>query len=412
MKKWTVLLSAVLVFVLVLSACAAPDEGDDIGTPANETFVPNEQPGGEQPLDPQQLATPTLMSPETLEPVETDTPDTAATQPAGTQPVGGGAQIIPSTGGQSLNQLSTLMGYQVIDRDGALIGVVNDFIINLCAEHLLYIVVDVDAALPAEASQALIPYELVTVQNGSIHGDEQTIQININASDLTSVPDYDAGMVTMREGIWEADVMAFWSTHMTQSLTTECRVSPFQVDELDSATGTPDAPSTTVVPTTPEAPAVTPTLPGTVTIPVQPTQTPSVNGSEEADRVSGTRLVLASLLVQAELEDGNGQPMGTVVDAVIVPETGLIRYLAVELHQAQQAQAEGELVLVPVRAVNVQYEGQSGNNPQLVLLVEADVLLNAPSITALAEVEQGFSAEAYNYWNQYVPLTEEEQPQP
>jgi sporulation protein YlmC with PRC-barrel domain len=407
MKKWTVLLSAVLVFVLVLSACAAPDEGDDIGTPTNDTLVPNEQPGGEQPLDPQQQATPTLMSPETLEPVETATPDTAATQP-----VGGGAQIIPSTGGQSLNQLSTLMGYQVIDRDGALIGVVDDFIINLCEAHLLYMVVDVDLALPAEASQALIPYELVTRQNGSIHGNEQTIQVNINASDLTSVPAYDAGMVTMREGIWEADVMAFWSTHMTQSLTTECRVSPFQVDDLGTATSTPDAPSATVVPTTPEVPAATPTLPGTVTIPVQPTQTPSANGSQEDDRVSVTRLVLANLLVQAELEDGNGQPLGTVVDAVIVPETGLIRYLAVQLDQAQQAQAEGELVLVPVRAVNVQYEGQSGNNPQLILVVEADVLLNAPTINALAEVEQGFSAEADNYWNQYTPLTEEEQPQP
>lgn len=418
MKKRPVLFAMLLIIAMLAVACSAnggnntpPDDGinDDTGfgldnglggeltdvpedlpdtggadlqgTEPASTAMVETQPAMTEPVATVVEATPITNPPEgdqldsTPAPEEeADTGDQAGQ--ASQLPLSDSAQVIPADDPLEVNRLSTLLGYQVADRSGNPIGMANDYIINLCEAHLLYLVVE------TANGQILVPYEAVSIGSGVVDAQQRIITLQLDAAQLSDAPVVDARL-DMTTAEWENDVRSYWSNLMSLSnLTTGCRVAA--VETITAGEGG-------------EAGAETET----------PEATPAA-GEDEAgqtpDTTTVTKIAYASNLLSAPLQDGNGNPLGQVQDAYVIPETGRVRYLSVELDSSTGG-GPG-LAPVPVRALNVTHE--SPNAATLVLLVEPDVLANAPTFDDVPDPNnENWRDEALQYWGQYVPLEEE-----
>ena len=115
------------------------------------------------------------------------------------------------------------------------------------------------------------------------------------------------------------------------------------------------------------------------------------------------RLALASRVLTADLQEGNGRVLGAVQDIAIVPETGRTHYLVVET--TETVQGTGRQVALPPGAVNVSYES-GREQPVLVLLVDTNLLQDAPEF----DQENTWTDDGwFNFWSPHVPLTREQQ---
>lgn len=114
-------------------------------------------------------------------------------------------------------------------------------------------------------------------------------------------------------------------------------------------------------------------------------------------------------MLEAQLQDGAGQPLGQVEEVILLPESGRLQFVAIRLDESLQN--GGSLALVPLRALNVIHPGEdrSGGGAAsefaLVLLVEQAILENAPSLDTLPNTaEEGWNGESFQYWQEYVVL--------
>ena len=99
-------------------------------------------------------------------------------------------------------------------------------------------------------------------------------------------------------------------------------------------------------------------------------------------------------MIGAKLTDGPKNEIGTVVEAVIEPESGRLRYYVVELSENQG------LTHVPLSATNIPQEVlDSEAEFRLVLLAGNKKLFNAPRYDSLEEAtgDAAISA-ASEYW--------------
>ena len=395
-KKHGIFLAAALILVLLFSACSTPGEVDDSlentaapdsGLPVDEAtqVLPDtggrlgtEQPGG--PGDDLGTAVPTddgtggagglsTAAPATdfptgapdatstrpeITPMETTGPGAGET-PAATETLTGtqqqlwNAEIVPASGRNEATLLSNLLGYQVIGSDGEAWGTVNDYIVNWCEAHILYMVVDADASAGVEGSRMLVPYEVVTLQDGIIDVEQRTITVNLDASQLSGAPAFDADL-DLASLDWEGELQSFWSGLGPISLTSECDVAA-----------------------------------------------PNTGDDNQGGAVTVNKIAYASELLAAELQSGNGEALGSVEDYVIEPESGQLMFALVRLEGS-----EG-VVPVPIRALNIPDPG-TGEGVHLILLVEQNVLNGAPSFPTIEGSDGDWNAEALEYWRQHVPL--------
>lgn len=403
MKKRPVLFAMLLIIAMLAAACSANggnntptgDTGSGLDNgPGGEltgvpealpdtggTDLPGADPASTAPVQTQPAmtasaateveATPIGGLPEGDQPDSTPAPEEEAdsgdqASPASPLPLSDSAQVVPAGDPMEVNRLSTLLGYQVADRSGALIGMANDYIVNLCEAHLLYLVVE------TATGQILIPYEAVSIGSGIVDAQQRIITLQLDAAQLSDAPLVDARLDTTTVE-WEAEVRDYWSALMSLSnLTTGCRVAAV---ETLTESETPEA-----------TPAAGEGEPG---------------GSPELTTV--TKIAYASNLLSAPLQDGNGNTLGQVQDAYVLPETGRLSYLSVELDRSL-ASGPG-LAAVPVRALNVTHE--SLNAAVLVLLVEPEVLANAPTFDDVPDPnDENWMDEALEYWGQHVPIEE------
>jgi sporulation protein YlmC with PRC-barrel domain len=410
MKRLTFILSLLMVLSLVLAACAPgaaeqtaevtllPGEEDLLtGTPAGEDML-TETPGGlgltGTPAATESVGTP--VATEAVSPTAMGTTDVAATEEVTGTPEG--TEVLPPTGAQEGTLLSSWIGLQIVDQDGEVLGTVNDMILNMCEAHILYLVVDPDEALGAAEGQVLVPLEVITVGGGTIDAEQGTITVNLPAVDLSGIPTVDVATVDLETADWEADVLGFWASFSPLSLTTGCRVQPAPTSP-GTDTGTPTVTDEPEVTGTPEA-TVEPTDAGTP----EGTGTPAAgeDDDDQSGTVNVTKIALASVILQAALEDGNGSPMGQVEEILVEPETGRLRFVAIRLDESTEG--ESQLVLAPIGALNIRHED---GGTTLILLVEADVLLNAPTITAIPDpTNTNWEADAFEYWSEFVQMTD------
>jgi sporulation protein YlmC with PRC-barrel domain len=372
MKKSIILVSALLVVALILTACGPTDEGeippdapgfgDPMGDPAPGEIpgvgvTPTAQLATEEPADPAMEETPTAA------PVETETlpatPPPAEETPASTPQTGEtgegtlrGAQVVPDTGREQATLLSELLGYGIVDQNGTNLGSVDDFILNLCEAHIVYVVLDADPSLNLEnGNMAVFPYEIVTLENGVIDVDQRVITVNLASEQFASAPSTNQRF-DLATTDWEADIRSHWSeVGRLSNLSTECRV-----------------------------PAA---------------------GSEDSARQTITRIGYATEVLDMQLQDGNGNLIGQVEEVLVEPESGWLPYMAIRPNE--NLETGTGLLLVPFGALNITTH-EDGATQNLVLLVEPDILENAPTVDSLP-VSNGWEGNAFQYWSQHVPMT-------
>jgi sporulation protein YlmC with PRC-barrel domain len=240
-----------------------------------------------------------------------------------------------------LSRLTGLLGFQVLDGEGAVLGSVADFVINTCETYIIYFLLDPAEGLGVPAgSRPAAPFEAVTINSGVLDAQMEAILLPLAAGHFAHAPALPEGQELVPVD-WEAEVREYWSQYLRLSnLTTGCRVS----------------------------------APG---------------GSTEIHKVA-----YASELLGTELRDGLQNLLGSVEEMILEPESGKGSFFVVRLQEDQS------LVLVPLRVVNIPKEALGpGSQVSLVLLTENALLLNAPRVQSLEEAAQ-MSAQgtARSYW--------------
>lgn len=250
------------------------------------------------------------------------------------------AGIIPPERREELTRLSSLLKFKVTGLDGAALGHVSDFVINTCETYIIYFTVDPDASLKVAAgSQLVIPFEIVTINSGALDAETQTISIYMTPEQVAAAPTF-ADDLALFPNTWEETVRAYWlQVARVSPLTSECKAG----------------------------------------------------GSDSANAVH--KIAYASQLLGAELKDGNQVYLGTVLEAVLEPESGKLGFYVVKL-------LDDTLVMVPLGQTNIPKEALvPGQTIELVLLSETNLLLDAPRI---ASIEEAMNAQtqsnARGYW--------------
>jgi sporulation protein YlmC with PRC-barrel domain len=291
------------------------------------------------PLEPEASVTPL--------PEETPTTEDAAPAASGKPPQSQAAEIRPPERRDELTRLSALVGFQVIDRYGELLGTVSDAIVNTCETYLIYfLLAPVEGLGGAPGDRLIIPYELVTINSGALDVQSRAVVLQLTSSQLTGAPAFPESLELVPPD-WETEVRSYFSQWARISnLTTECRVA---------APGTDAAGGTVVV----------------------------------------HKIAYLNGLMSAGLFDGLQNRLGTVEEAIFSPESGKLSFFVIRLQDGSG------WVLVPLRLVNIPKSAlEPGGELSLVLLKENDLLLNAPKLAALEEAVQGeVQGKAIQYWN-------------
>ena len=416
MQKRTLFISLLMIFTLLLAACGPASDQD--ATPGGTIFPTDPNTG--QPVVPNtgetEMVTPDTGMETAAPTMEAETPTSEATateaatattaatntveatqQPTRASGSGGGADRegvigIPQGGGEWLAGLAALYDFNVVDSAGNEIGAVNDFVVNICEANIVYIVVD-----SADGGQVLVPYQatLETPNNGRVDVENREFVIDLDAADLSGAPSVDISTLDMQDTAWEEETLAFWQADFDIALTTACNVPVSaqggEAQPTAAATPTLDAGQATLSPTmdadatpSPEAAA---TLPSGVV------------------RQNIYRIALASRMLGAELQEGNGTRLGTLRDVAIIPETGRTQFLVFE-PDADSGNADGSLVPLPPGAVTVEYASGS-DEPVFVLLVDTNLFRGAPPFDPDTNMT---GDEWFNFWDAHIPMTLDQLP--
>lgn len=430
MKKGSLIFSLILVFTLLLSACAGDSNGNgtNTGYPAQgegESTQPIPNTGATEGVDmntPAVDSTPALDTTEAMstatattgevteeateEATDATTPTVEADDETGGQTGSGSGVIgIPQTGTNGYVGLAAMMDWQVVGADGSPIGTVQDYVVNTCEAHILYLVVDpADGITPQGGQQILIPFEAVLGElneGSSVDVGQQIFMLKQNATDLMEVPGVDIATADLEDPAWSEDVLTYWEDNDYRlSLSAGCPVpvsgEQGEEDGTDQQT-TPEAtPGATQDATAQPTFEATPTVDSTVTV--------DAGAGTTGDRQIIYRLALASKLINAELQEGNGRVLGSVQDIAIVQATGRTQFFVVDTTGLDQG--ADRMVALPPGAVNVSYEN-SADQPVVVLLVDTPILQGAPDFDESAGNSDG---EWFNFWNQHNPMTREAMP--
>jgi hypothetical protein len=190
-----------------------------------------------------------------------------------------------------------------------------------------------------------------------VEGQRQLV-LHMATDELVNVPVISEDELDITHTEWEGPIIAFWEERAPMTFASECPVPPAG----DQGSG---------------------------------------------ERVYITRIALATEVINAEVEDGQGDSMGQVTEAIVIPQSGLIRYFV--MHTADQFSS---LTLVPAGALNVSHEAADGTERTvLILLVEREILEGSPRVESVPErwdeVERQGS---FDYWSQHVPMTRDALP--
>ena len=200
MKKLTAILAAFIVSSLLLADCNFPRMGmpNTGGVPeVSQTAFPTIPVTGGTELVPELQTTPPPPAGETpsAQPSETNQVVTNTAAPSQTSSATTSVYdpVIPNTGSgaEQITSLAALFNGRVLDAAGKEIGIVHDFIVNLCEGHVVYLVVEPTMKFnQIPGWQMLVPYEALSPNpnGGAIDPGSNTYTLNVQASDLGQAP--------------------------------------------------------------------------------------------------------------------------------------------------------------------------------------------------------------------------------
>ncbi len=247
------------------------------------------------------------------------------------------AEIQPIEMRTTLTHLSNLIGYQVLDENGDKLGVASDYIINACEGYVIYIVMEPAAGLQvASGNRVVIPFEAVTINSGVLDAKNKSIKMHLTPKQFSGAPIFPPGQ-QLTPTDWENAARGFWKKSVRiGKLATSCNVSGGPV----------------------------------------------------------YKVAYASQLLGVELYDGQNNPLGSVQDLILEPESGNIGFYIVK-----PAKGDG-LVMVHLSAINIPKEALlPGGTLTLVLLSDPQLFWDAPRITSVDGVDDlALQSKMRQYW--------------
>lgn len=311
--------SIILILVMTLMACRLftqpsdrPEEAESVV--ATSTGVVEPPPGAGMPED-------------ELEPVVRDKPPQSQV-----------AEIRPPEMREELTYLSNLIGYQVLDENGNLLGVAADYIVNTCETYIIYILMEpVESLGVPQGNYIIIPFEAVTINSGVLDAQNSAIHLRLIPGQFVGAPTLAVGQ-DLTPTVWESEVQTFWSNHI-------------RIGVLDTSCNVPGGPI--------------------------------------------YKVAYATELLGVELYDGLQNPLGKVQEAILEPESGKLSFYIVNPNDGSN------LVMLHLRATNIPEEAlQSGAELSLVLLTEPQVFWDAPRINSPEEAASfELQSKMRDYWN-------------
>lgn len=264
MRRFSLLMSTLLIISLLLAACGA--EETSTALPTNDV--------------PPITAEVTMTGEATSETPDVDLTTTPA---------------VPVTGEDDPSRLSNLLDFDVWNQSGEQIGEVDDMVLDLDNPSISYVIIGTGGFLDLGEKEVLIPWSSLELQTPVTGGQENAFVLLADNEMLENAPDIDVdatlpGMGQPAED-WDVDIRNFWEGGVVPEAT-----------QAGTGSATPAADTTTV----PEMTATS-------------SASGAGTGTGQAEKLQG--VMLASDLLGSSLTIGNqgGEGQG-VGQATVVPE--------------------------------------------------------------------------------------------
>jgi sporulation protein YlmC with PRC-barrel domain len=332
MKKFSILMSVLVILSMFLVACGAADDAEETLSPTTGAMETVEPIPGTGATAAATTAAPQATATEqaTEEATQAATSTAAATGLPGTGSQGTGNAVLLSVlmdadvrmvgnagASGTRDQAGTPAATQAItgtattdagtgntgNADGQSFGTVEDLVVNLCTQEIHWVLVDADDDVAGERTNHLmIPYEALQWVRGNNPADADIdkgyfmLNGSVNASVIQGAPDVDVLLLDFNMTDWDVDLNAYWSTEIQGMDNNQSANCTFSATGMSGSTGgTPAA---------------------TEEQGMETTATVGMTG------ISEDGIVLASNLLGMNVMDTAGEDVGEVNDAVVLINGG------------------------------------------------------------------------------------------
>jgi sporulation protein YlmC with PRC-barrel domain len=372
MKKYR-LIAPLLIAALLFTACLPADVGVE-----PEPGVIDETPGVVAPTpvtaEETPQVTPEVETPEVEEPplpaVDTPVPTPAVATPETTP------AVAPEAFGP-VTHLSTLMDFDITDPQGERLGEIEDLVVDLSLEVVLYAIANIENQQGAGERTVAIPYNSMRIDRNQ-QTFPNTFRLNVEPQVLAMAPEIDITTTDFTASGWDLEFETFWDDPQA-AMTPE---TPEPADEGEEA----DEADEDVVVGDDEV--------------VVPTPMP-------ADARVLASVVLASNLLGADVVHGSlgevagvdSENLGTIADIIVDPVSGRTQHLVIEVDTGLAV--TGDWIPVPMSQVAVTQLATDTIGEDLVVQVEQERLTGAPGygVGQLPDTMQpGWDVGVIEYW--------------
>jgi sporulation protein YlmC with PRC-barrel domain len=186
MRKFSIVLSLLVVVTMVLTACGGEE---------TSTNVP---------------ASPPPVTADTV----TEAPTEVATQEGTTTETPG----VPVTGEVNSARLSNQLDFTVWSQDGEQIGEVDDMVLDLDNTRVAYVVVGTGGFLDLGERNILVPWDMLELQSGTgetTGGQQNAFVMTGDLEIFRNVPDFDLGNLPEAGQLaddWDVDIRTYWES--------------------------------------------------------------------------------------------------------------------------------------------------------------------------------------------------------
>jgi sporulation protein YlmC with PRC-barrel domain len=204
MRKVSILLSLLVVFVLVLSACAPSEEAGEPTPGFDQT------PGAFETPEVPPLTTPALTPEITVELTPEMTPETTV-ELTPEETLEGTPEGTPE-GEAFLNtnptMASDLIGLGVRNAEGENLGEIEELVVDSANGDIHYAVIGAGGFLGLGEKLILVPFAALNI-DPLVQEVDQLVHLNIDQQVLTDAPNFD-DLPDLTAADWDADIRSYW----------------------------------------------------------------------------------------------------------------------------------------------------------------------------------------------------------
>jgi sporulation protein YlmC with PRC-barrel domain len=373
MKKYR-LIAPLLIAALLFAAClpadvgVEPDPGVIDETPG--VVMPTPVTAEETPQVTAEVETPEVEEPP-LPAVDTPVPTLAVATPETTP------AVAPEAFGP-VTHLSTLMEFDITDPQGERLGEIEDLVVDLSLEVVLYAIANIENQQGAGERTIAIPYNSMRIDRNQ-QTFPNTFRLNAEPQVLAMAPEIDIAATDFTASGWDLEFETFWED--PQAAMTPETPEPSD-DEAEEAGETDEdvvvGDDEVVVPT--PMPADARVLASVVL----------------ASNLLGAEVVHGSL---GEIAETDSENLGTIADIIVDPVSGRTQHFVIEADTGLAV--TGDWIPVPMSQVAVTQLATDIIGEDLVVQVEQERLAEAPGygVGQLPDTMQpGWDVGVIEYW--------------